>query len=1022
MLESTLAKTKPGKAFTVAVIASVTGLVVKGSSATEAIAAVNKSSAAITRVPSLMSATTAKMITAAMVAIGVGIVLTYTATTKAPNEPALTKPVDTISIQETATNVEEPIATETMNVRPASLEEAAVGQEAGVIASKLSAMASTQYKTDDNTSEDIGWQPDPPGTSGSVSNHLVFVRTDIINEGNRGNTVLLASSDGETFTVKAVDSMSKWSTVADIFAVGRGKLYCILGHERKLAEIDLASGERRIVAHGLSVYFRHSSGRFYCIQGDRLVVYDFQRGIWRDIMAKPFDWEIVPPSFGGVGCSTQIVVSPDQRHLAYTEPSVMKLLHNPNRTTLAWSDKATELPGADTFQSELQPGLRYLENAKLIVVNLETGQQIRMPTPFGSLFRSRSGFGGRGPRSGIATPLLWRDNTTILLGVGTPRRGVAEVDTETGEMWDIAGVPDEGYSGNFRLAEDGQVYLTLGSSTYRVDFEEGSLFEAPSIMGDFSIERSQGTRCIMHKDKPIDYSQNTAWMQVSPDGRKVAWTTHSQRWGQKAVYIFSAEENLAQKVSDSYVGGGFLWVADRDMVPVRPPRPPTGWQSIKSEPWTEDPRMPRPNIIPHIEVEEQPGVVEEQPSVVEEQSSVVEEQSTEEELPDINDVLEMTLSVVRDTFKLGDKLALTVKIRNKSGKDYAFDTHPELASALDVIVSNLSGVVGVDFGTSERPFPINPLELKAYKDVINTQTIEPSTAAEYTISAQLCFATEDWPGQIEANPVNITVLEPNEFDQQLKERFEHDIAEFHKQFQARREKRKYSGIDTDVQKWARELGPHMLEYLIAELETESSRTFQKRLSRALRGIVTPQMLVFLKRCLTEEMIADHEYILDCLMSLYNNDETQDEALEGLLLGLNHDNVRYRRNAVERMVGIKDDPRIAAALANSVHEDDKEVGETSARYLAASEGLNLADWFGLVATAPTYTRYGTARWIISDIKEQWNGTYGNLPELEQDDFSKDNKKLNEFLSIAKAWELWARKNPNYSDTFFTKTDD
>jgi RNA polymerase sigma factor (sigma-70 family) len=1005
MVETTISRSGPGKAFTAMVMASVAAVAAKTASAAAASTTGAQSSAV-----SLIAGTTAKLITAAAVAaVAVGAVLTYRQVTRVSEEAASQGSVSTMRSQDTMRYSDEPTVSEDMNVHSAAHEEAPDGHKEDVIAAELSAAAAV-HERDDSAAEEIDWQPEHYKTNDGPFNHLVF---------SDGGTVFLARRDAGRFEVTAVDSVQgrgygRFKGSADLLTVVRGKLFRFSQSEYEqgeatlqLVEIDVESGEKRLVGDGTVVYCRHRSGRVYCVQGQRLVVYDFERYAWRDITARPFDWEIHQGGFGMPGRSTRIAVSPDEEHLAYTEPRTLTLSAD-DRPVYEWSDKVMDMPGVEPAPSLLAKGLRHLEDTKLVIVELKSGKQVRMPTPFGSVFG-----GGHGRGSGAPPPTIWLNNTTVLLGIGTPRSGIAAADIRTGEMWDIAGIPGTGEyapaSADFGVDEDRRAYITLlqrfersmRESTYRIDFDEGSLFEEPALAGDFSIGYTEGTRCILHRNNPVDQSQGVSLLRVSGDGRHVAWTTRNRdgAWGHKTVYAFDAEENAVQKVSDASIVGGSMWVADRDMIRANPRPLPTGWQRIASRPRPS----PRPGVKSREVVDQQPGLTE---------------QPIADELPDINDVLELTLSVVRNTFKLGDELELTVKIRNKSSEDYTFELHPEVPSALDISISHPNGVIGFDFGTSEQLFPADPLELKAYKSVTSTQTIEPDVAAGYAISIRLWFATEAWPGEIQADPINIVVLEPNEFERRLKERFDHDVAEFRKHVQARREdSRRYPSIGTNVQEWARELGPHVLKYLTAELEAEPDRMFQKRLSRALMGIITPEMLPFLKKCFTDEMMADHEYIIDCLMSLYYNQDVQDEALEGLFLALTHENVRYRRNAVERLVRIEGDPRVEAALAESVHEDDEEIGATSARYLAADEGLALADWFEAVAKEPTYTRYGVARWIIHMLEKEWSLSYGGLPRLTAQDFSEGSEGVDDFLSIIRAWEEWARKNPNFSSRFF-----
>jgi hypothetical protein len=110
--------------------------------------------------------------------------------------------------------------------------------------------------------------------------------------------------------------------------------------------------------------------------------------------------------------------------------------------------------------------------------------------------------------------------------------------------------------------------------------------------------------------------------------------------------------------------------------------------------------------------------------------------------------------------------------------------------------------------------------------------------------------------------------------------------------------------------------------------------------------------------------------------------------------------------------------VAEAFAECVWDDNEETATNAARYLAAEEGLSLADWLALVAKEElTQARYVAARSIVTELKQQWNVTYGDLPQLTAEDFSEGSEGLDEFLSIIRGWEEWARKNPDLSRRFF-----
>lgn len=101
LVEDTIERTKPSKAFTTAVIASIAGLAIKGSGAAAAagLGAATSATGTATGVASIMSGVTAKIITTiAVVAIGITAVVTYKHVNKPSQEPEFSQSI--IVVQE----------------------------------------------------------------------------------------------------------------------------------------------------------------------------------------------------------------------------------------------------------------------------------------------------------------------------------------------------------------------------------------------------------------------------------------------------------------------------------------------------------------------------------------------------------------------------------------------------------------------------------------------------------------------------------------------------------------------------------------------------------------------------------------------------------------------------------------------------------------------------------------------------------------------------------------------------------
>ena len=946
MVETTISRTGPGKAFTAGVIAVVTGMVVKGSSAAATAGVAESSITGITCATTVMSGMTAKIIAAAAVAVmGVGAVLVYEQM-KGEEEALLPDAVNSMQVEEGMEDVGRAmvLGNESVEVRVWDDEEEIAGENAAVIATVVPpATAEAQNKSEDTKAEYVDWAPERLSRDSGPYNHLVFVREDRAG-GSDVRTLVVAGREESGWKIRPVHSARsyEWSTLG----VARGKVYSMIGYKGELFELDLNSGERRLVAGNLKKLHYHPSGRLYCVRDDRFAVYDFERGAFRDIMERPFASEL---------CSyTRMVVSADERRMVFCELGSFE----------KWS-KAEDLAGAESIPADW-------DDVRLVVVDLESGKQTRMPVPFGSPFST-----GGGRLHKPAPPLAWMDSNTVLV-VRKDRAfcGVAVVDVTTGEMWDVAGLPGgHDTTPSFGTDKDGQVrvYLTKEkmTSTYAIDFEVGSLFEENSLGSFFDFGYVDGARHILHGGKCIEESGEATMVAVSPDGKQIAWTRLVKDWRYKGLFVCDTNAPALQKVCDDYINSGPMWVSDSDMLDGEPPEAPAGWARLTTEPWP----LAQPDKRPSDAVTEQVS---------------------------LGDVLALGLSTDKQAYRQHEPVKLTVWIRNKTSDDLTFKVGRGGSDPLQISVTHSDGGGHVGFGMGEERFPAEPLELKAYESVSRTEIIEPYVLGEHRVSSWLRCASSGWSGRATAESIGFVVRESADYERLLKEKFDREIERFH------------SGFPSKIS--LGKLGPDALKYLISELENSKDKKFRRQMGRALKGMLCPEMLPFLRSCLTEEMKADYEDILDILLMMHERSMAPDEALDLLILALSHSNPRVRANASERIRVIKD-RRVAEAFAGCVGDDDEETATTAARYLAAGEGLELSDWFGVAAEQPTEARYVAACSIIRELEKSWNVTYGDIGALPWEELSKDDDLLTEFSSIVRAWEQWARKNPKLSGQFF-----
>ncbi len=788
---------------------------------------------------------------------------------------------------------------------------------------------------------------------------LLYVRYNIVNGGYRGSTLMLATRRGRGYQAKAVCPFG-WGTysLGRLLTVVRGKLYAI--SSRQLIEADLTTGERRLVAEKISAYDYHPAGRLYAVVGDKLMVYDFRAGASREIMARPFRdiWEL------------RIAISPDERHLAFPEP-----VQEGER----WS-KAVPLAGASPAPSELPEGYSYMLNTRLVVVDLATGKQTRMPTPFGSPYIS-GGSRSRDP----SPPLVWTDANTVLLGrgdwavKGRPRRALATVDVRTGQMRHVAGIPGDHHTvPSLVVRETGrQVRLVLTRSPWvtdicRVDLAAGRLVEDPVIGPKSRLQTVNGVRRILHEGRPLAGSEEVTHAAVSPDGKRVAWTVSHKGWVNQRPSIHDADRNKTHRLAEGPVAGVVKWVAEADMAPGDPPALAGGWGRLLSKPIPEPKPRPRPA----------------------------------DDLPDVNDLMEMTLATDKAAYTQREQVRITLTLRNTSGAELTFKR-----AGFSLTMRYPNGSTALDaFEKVDDMFGAEQVRLKAGQSLQATRTVDTYDLGTHTLGGQFRGRSERWRGQLKAKTISFVTRETADSERIRKAKFDRYIA-------ACRAKLPTEG---GAAGWGRELGPKAAKYLIALLEQEVDGKFRNRVGWGLYGMGSPEALPFLRKCLTVEMRIDSRTAMDTLAKLYDESHDQPparaESLDLLLGALSHEKPHIRRRAAERLARILH-PRVAAAMAVAAGDSHAPTAHIAARYLAAAEELDLTDWLTAVAAKPTHARYVAARAIISGIAADWNVDLGPLPTAGWAEARGDPAVLGQFRKTVIAWAGWAREHPSFAGRFF-----
>jgi len=193
-----------------------------------------------------------------------------------------------------------------------------------------------------------------------------------------------------------------------------------------------------------------------------------------------------------------------------------------------------------------------------------------------------------------------------------------------------------------------------------------------------------------------------------------------------------------------------------------------------------------------------------------------------------------------------------------------------------------------------------------------------------------------------------------------------------------------------------------------------------RLYWALNRIASPEALPLYQEALRAADAEQQELALAGLRELHaSQTPAQREALTAILaaaIGAHPDPVRA---AAADYLSTVPDPAVKQTFEKAVADEDPIIAPTASRYLAASEGLNLADWLAAASQRPTHARFLGARFIIADLEETWHTTKGDLAGLSWDDLATDPDKLAYLRQVLRAWEEWARDHPRTSAAFFDR---
>jgi hypothetical protein len=782
--------------------------------------------------------------------------------------------------------------------------------------------------------------------------------------------VTLSANGAEARPVYSQRNLGGWHPLC----VRGGILYGIsLG---SLVGVDLATGKAEELGQNIDS-FAYQEGRLYALlhsleKGYWLRVYDFAGRGFRDIApwtgASHYsgDWE------------PQLRVSPDQAWLAWFAPS-----------------------GSDVFSYAYQLHL------VAIATGVERTCGERVPA---RVFETGGGDVAVGP------PFAWQDGKTILVvrdlskvllsgmrvdprpgqsrfdpGDDMPDMVLASLDIATGQMTDLVRLPQfEPEIGEpfFRTADAAGVpRVVLGHlGQYRLELPARRLVEDDSLGGDYRGQFGRDPAEVFFKTDVLDSARGIPEIAVAPDGSAMAWEAHMgmfrsmircHRASSSQRYDL-AEERIPPAWA-SWCGrqpsleGYLLWISSADLTPTAQPHLDAGWTRFSPQPAPPPPPVRGPDLS-----------------------------------KDLGAYLSMALDVDRATYRLHESAVLTVTLANTSDQDVTFRRPRLYAGFFNVVCRPSAAGLTRAFDNPERVFPEDPVRIKAGQIWQQTCVLALCEPGEHEVTGTFCLREGEWRGQVQAEPLVFNVEHSPEDSQLFQAQFDRLLEMFRSEFAQDPMTCDYGCF--------RELGPPAVPLLVKAMESTQEPGFRERLGYAVERMPTPEVLPYCGRLLAGEMNSERTFLLEILMRVYRSTPAKEDALNLLVQALRHRAPGLRRETAVRLKTIGH-PSVTDAFRTAIDDTDAPTALIAARYLAAAEEKDLAQWLGAAIAEPNKARYLAAQDIAQELETTWHQAFGPVPRLGWEEATKDPALIAAWKEVLKRWQQWAVENPRSSAAFF-----
>ena len=988
MVEGAIRKTGPTKAFTSIVMASIAGLAVKGTVATAAVAGTS----------AIMSSLSAKIITAvAVIAIGIGSVVTFNHFTKSEQDNQSITPANPINETNQITNPEITLPASNINIAANNIQQS-TQPETDFSLYANNTVSENVTNNLNLTSNNISEITDTISLSNkpidSPYEYFLFTR---YNQGSSTRTLVLAHiiNNGIQLTDISTEDFGKYHWGDPICVIGGqlyssnyNNLYCINLLTREFEEFSIRPDRPPFSIFNFSfdnieTCFADSSFYGITLQGNISILrqLDFKKRAYRDIA------EV------NLTQSNIIAISPDNKRLAYFD--------------IQKDDAA--YPSTNR------------EGYFLTIVDTETGKITQPSKPINfQVALIASSFPG--------IPIIWiNSETVVFIRTNIPESdkeldldsdgehilSIASVDT--GEIEDILPLPGNPF---MRFAPSLiQDYKGIGPRVhfghekygdYRLDLKNRKLVEDDLISGDYRISFGH----LYYKGKNLGYAERKD-IHVSDDSKRVIWmsarkltdssnaedneTAHRNAIQSNDTTLYYYDESLNEPVSIArvYNSTGF-WLKAEDLK----------MQSSKinlSSKWT---------LLKNIS--------ENNPT----QQWVDTRKRTK-------DYLTCVIETDKETYFLHEPVEVTLTLINKSNADITI-IKPNILSSImrpttGTVLNYPGGSKTIDYGAEPYSPSDEELVLKAGESFTTTDKIDVSLTGDYALeyTYELSPLQQEYIGSIISEKINFAVEANNDKQEEQKlfdAKFTRLINKFHQQIEMDPNWNGYNSIVGDNIIGLPGMGKEAATYIIKEIENDSNKNSRNLLFRALSDVAGPEYLPFFK----ERLINNHDnpeqicsWLLDTYCGSDSDESVRKQVIDALILGMKIENVNDRREICDTLTEIYNES-IETCFANAIEDKDEKLRLDAGFYLAAAKWLDLAEWLKSAESKFDYINYISALAVIDKLEKQYNISKGELPVLTKEDFTiakEIEDAEQQYKKVLGDWLSWSEENPRASFTFF-----